>query len=71
MVKTYILAPNWTTAPPPQGPIKLGHLLDDLTEFTPLNRLNVPDPPKEYVNPVHTQKGFKTSRSRLLSGELG
>lgn len=38
MVKTYILAPNWTTAPPPDGPIKLGHLLDDLTEFVPINR---------------------------------
>ncbi|PVH69596.1 hypothetical protein DL98DRAFT_522096 [Cadophora sp. DSE1049] len=71
MVKAYILAPNWTTAPPPTGPIKLGHLLDDLTEFTPLNRLNVPETPKEYVNPMHTQKGFKTSRSNLLSGELG
>jgi hypothetical protein len=71
MVKTYILAPNWTTAPPPEGPIKLGHLLDDLMEFTPLNRLNVLDTPKEYVNPVHTQEGFTTSRSRLLSGELG
>jgi hypothetical protein len=55
MVKTYILALNWTTAPPPKGPIKLGHLLDDLTEFTPLNRLNVPNPPKEYVNGIYAE----------------
>ncbi|MCJ1242253.1 hypothetical protein MMC14_010260 [Varicellaria rhodocarpa] len=71
MVKTYILAPNWVTAPPPDGPIKLGHLLDDLTEFTPLNRVNVVEIPKTYLNPVDIKDGFKTSRSKLLSGELG
>lgn len=71
MVKTYILAPNWTTAPPPNGPIKLGHILDDLTEFVPINRVNVVELPKTHLNPVDTKTGFKTSRSKLLSGELG
>ena len=71
MVKTYILAPNWTTAPPPDGPIKLGHILDDLTEFVPVNRTKIVDIPEEWLNPLDTKTGFKTSRSKLISGELG
>ncbi|KAJ4176208.1 hypothetical protein NW767_015525 [Fusarium falciforme] len=71
MVKTYILAPNWTTAPPPTGPIKLGHILDDLTEFVPLNRATIVEIPKSDLNPVDTKHGFSASRSRLVSGELG
>ena len=70
MVKTYVLAPNWTTAPPPGGPIKLGHVLDDLTELVPLNRDSVVDTSK-LLNPIDTKSGFTTSRSRLVSGELG
>lgn len=71
MVKTYILAPNWTTAPPPNGPIQLGHILDDLTEFVPLNRRSVPEIPEDDKNPADIKTGFTTSRSELLSGELG
>ncbi|OAL03887.1 hypothetical protein IQ06DRAFT_112344 [Phaeosphaeriaceae sp. SRC1lsM3a] len=71
MVKTYILAPNWTTAPPPDGPIKLGHILDDLAEFVPVNRTKVVDIPKEWLNPLDTKSGFTASRSKLISGELG
>lgn len=71
MVKTYILAPNWSTAPPPNGPIKLGHVLDDLTEFVPLNRHTVVDIPKNELNPVDRKSGFTNSRSKLVSGELG
>ena len=71
MVKTYILAPNWSTAPPPQGPIKLGHILDDLTEFVPLNRHTIVDIPTNALNPVDRKSGFTTSRSKLVSGELG
>jgi hypothetical protein len=71
MVKTYILAPNWTTAPPPDGPIKLGHVLDDLTEFVPLNREEIVDIPAKHLNKVDTKDGFTMSRSKLLSGELG
>lgn len=71
MVKTYILAPNWTTAPPPDGPIKLGHLLDDLTEFVPLNRDSIVTIPPGHLNKVDTKDGFKTSRTKLVSGELG
>ncbi|CAG2005081.1 unnamed protein product [Fusarium graminearum] len=71
MVKTYILAPNWTTSPPPDGPVKLGHLLDDLTELIPINRDEVVEIPPEHLNKVDTKSGFKTSRSKLVSGELG
>ncbi|WQF77070.1 hypothetical protein CDEST_02084 [Colletotrichum destructivum] len=71
MVKTYILAPNWTTAPPPDGPIKLGHLLDDLTEFVPVNRRGIVDIPTELLNKVDIKEGFQSTRSRLVSGELG
>ncbi|KAM5342059.1 hypothetical protein ACJ41O_015090 [Fusarium nematophilum] len=71
MVRTYVLAPNWTTAPPPDGPIKLGHILDDLTEFVPLNRRSALEIPEDDVNPTDTKSGFTTSRSELVSGELG
>ncbi|KAM0425637.1 hypothetical protein ACHAPT_009169 [Fusarium lateritium] len=71
MVRTYILAPDWTTAPPPDGPIKLGHILDDLTELVPLNRRSVVEIPDEDKNPDDTKSGFTTSRSELISGELG
>lgn len=71
MVKTYILAPNWTTAPPPDGPIKLGHVLDDLTEFVPLNREEITEIEPKYLNMIDTKDGFTTSRSKLVSGELG
>lgn len=71
MVKTYVLAPNWTTAPPPHGPIKLGHILDDLTEFVALNRHSVLEIPEDDKNPVDTKSGFTTSRGELVSGGLG
>lgn len=71
MVKTYILAPNWSTAPPPKGPIHLGHLVDNLTEFVPINRTNKISIPPTHLNPTDIKSGFTTSRSRLLSGELG
>ncbi|KAG9228612.1 hypothetical protein BJ875DRAFT_526086 [Amylocarpus encephaloides] len=69
MLKTYILAPNWTTAPPPEGPLHLGHILDDLTEFVPLNRDDTIPIDKE--NPPHINSDFKSTRSKLVSGDLG
>lgn len=71
MVKTYILAPNWSTAPPPAGPINLGHLLDNLKELVPINRADIVSIPLDLLNPVDIKSGFTTSRGRLLSGELG
>lgn len=69
MVKTYLLAPNWTTAPPPEGPLHLGHILDDLTEFVPLNRDDIIPIDKE--NPQDVKSGFESTRSKLISGDLG
>ncbi|KND90517.1 hypothetical protein TOPH_04722, partial [Tolypocladium ophioglossoides CBS 100239] len=53
------------------GPIQLGHLLDDLVEFVPLNRDGIVEIPSGHLNKVDTKNGFKTSRSKLVSGELG
>ncbi|KAK2592384.1 hypothetical protein QQS21_009903 [Conoideocrella luteorostrata] len=71
MVNTYITTPSWTIAPPPDGPIKLGHLLladtgEDM--FKPVNRKSIVPLPYENVTTV---TGFKKSRSELTSGNAG
>ncbi|KAL6364638.1 hypothetical protein LRP88_00608 [Fusarium phalaenopsidis] len=69
MVKTYILAPNQTTAP--DDLIKLGHILDDITdirEFEPLNPDGIVPIDRTRTD---TKTGFTSSRRRLISGELG
>ncbi|OAQ58350.1 major facilitator superfamily MFS-1 [Purpureocillium lilacinum] len=69
MVKTYILAPDYSTAPPPDGPVQLGDLLTDLSELVPLNdKDRVPVPP---AFPPDYKYDFKATRSTLLSGNLG
>lgn len=72
MAKTYIPAPNFSTAPPPDGPLDLGHILEDLSYSSiesPLNR-------EGYVEIAHRlrpdkKSGFRKSRRELLSGEFG
>ncbi|KAI6764373.1 hypothetical protein HG530_008162 [Fusarium avenaceum] len=54
MVNEYFLAPNFTTAPPPEGPIKLGSILRNITEFDPLNR-QVKTITGTSQSPVHIQ----------------
>ncbi|UPK95395.1 hypothetical protein LCI18_006330 [Fusarium solani-melongenae] len=69
MVKTYILAPNQTTAP--NDLIRLGHLLDDITdirEFEPLNPDDIVPIDKTRTN---FKIGFTSSRQKLISGEFG
>lgn len=56
MVKEYFLAPNFTTGPPPQGPIKLGTILGALDEFYPLNQRHVQAIPASQLLPVETQE---------------
>ncbi len=71
MVKTYILAPDYSTAPPPAGPVKLGSLLADPTELVPLypdHRVAIPD---QALLPVDFKRGFRATRSSLLRGDLG
>ncbi|KAJ9133330.1 hypothetical protein NKR23_g10838 [Pleurostoma richardsiae] len=67
MVKTYVLAPNFATAP--DGAIKLGHVLKNLTEFVAVNRNSIV--PISNPNPVDIKDGFTATRAKLLSGELG
>lgn len=71
MVKTYILAPDYSTAPPPDGPVKLGSLLTDLTELVPLYPEHHVAIPETALLPVDIKRGFKATRSSLLSGNLG
>ncbi|RSL50327.1 hypothetical protein CEP54_011988 [Fusarium duplospermum] len=69
MVKTYILAPNQTSTP--NDLIRLGHILDDITDikqFVPLN-------PNDIVPIVKIRTdiktGFTSSLQTLVSGEFG
>ncbi|KAI8253048.1 major facilitator superfamily MFS-1 [Colletotrichum sp. SAR 10_77] len=69
MVKTYIRAPNWSTAPPPHGPLRLGHLLPSVEEFLPINSDHIV--PILNENPTDIKEGFKLNLSRAEGGELG
>lgn len=71
MTKTYFLAPNLTTAPPPNRPIKLGHILDNIAEFKPLSRNTILVIDESHLNPIDTKTSFITSRSKFVAGELG
>ncbi|KAH8886184.1 hypothetical protein GQ53DRAFT_750763 [Thozetella sp. PMI_491] len=69
MRKTYIPAPDFSTAPPPDGPVNLGHVLKNLSDFCPLNdqgHIAVTRP-----LPTDEKTGFKMSRRELLSGDFG
>ncbi|KAK1992115.1 hypothetical protein LX36DRAFT_618115 [Colletotrichum falcatum] len=70
---TYILAPNLTTPPPPEGPIALGHILIDPLEFNPLNK-GGEQHLKISTNEIygsHKMDGFTATRKDLLAGKLG
>lgn len=72
MVKTYIPAPNFSMTPPPDGPLDLGHILEDLSYSSVESPLNE----EGYVEITHRFKpdkkiGFRKSRNELLSGEFG
>ncbi|KAF5627034.1 major facilitator superfamily MFS-1 [Fusarium sp. NRRL 52700] len=55
MVREYFLAPNFTTGPPSEGPIKLGTVLGSLDDFYPLNQGKVQPIPASRLHPVETQ----------------
>ncbi|CAG9943830.1 unnamed protein product [Clonostachys rosea f. rosea IK726] len=71
-MKTYIPIPNFSTPPPADGPLDLGHILHDLTYSSiaaPLNKeghVAIPD----RLQP-DKKEGFNLSRKELLSGEFG
>ncbi|KAM0353161.1 hypothetical protein ACHAPY_002209 [Fusarium culmorum] len=66
MVKEYFLAPNFTTAAPPEGPIKLGSILRSLVEFEPLNPI-VEAIPTTQLRPVDVKESFEISLHELHS----
>jgi hypothetical protein len=71
MVKTYILAPDYSTAPPPDGPVRLGDVLTDLSELVATNKTSrVPIPAADLL-PVDYKYNFRATRSQLLGGDLG
>ncbi|KXH32903.1 hypothetical protein CSIM01_07530 [Colletotrichum simmondsii] len=71
MVKTYILAPDYSTAPPPKGPVQLGDVLTDLSKLMATNRTSrVPIPATDFL-PVDYKYRFRATRSQLQGGDLG
>ncbi|CAN9329604.1 unnamed protein product [Alternaria alternata] len=65
MPKEYLQAPNFELLPPPTGPLKLGHILDDPKEPRyPLNEDDV-QPLAASETYTHTATGFSATRSQL------
>ncbi|EFY95077.1 hypothetical protein X797_010478 [Metarhizium robertsii] len=74
MAKTYIPLPNFSTAPPPQGPLDLGHIVKTLSpgDFpAPLNRKSRVTIDADDLQPLDTKHGYRTTRKELLSGNFG
>lgn len=69
MIKRYIVAPDFSTGPPPQGPVHLGSILRSVFEYVPLNDGQIPDIPKRL--PADRKKGFQMTRGELLKGHAG
>ncbi|KAG4444054.1 hypothetical protein IFR05_000514 [Cadophora sp. M221] len=69
MKPTFHLAPRLTIIPPPDGPLHLGTIIDNLTDVEPLNEsCRLPLPTKEQK---HTSTGFVATRSELIKGKYG
>lgn len=70
MPKEYIQAPTFDLVPPPNGPLKLGHILDDPTE--PRYPLNEDDlkPPDESAVHTHSARGISATRSQLKEAKF-
>lgn len=69
--RTYFIAPNFDIHPPPDGPVRLGHIVaapDDPT-LDPINHRDyIPAPG---VHPASFKEGFSSTIQKLLSGNLG
>ncbi|KAF4447207.1 major facilitator superfamily MFS-1 [Fusarium austroafricanum] len=69
MKPTFHLAPRLTIKPPPDGPLHLGTIVDNLTDVEPINETcRLPLPGKEYK---HTAEGFMATKSQLQTGRFG
>ncbi|KAH8587088.1 hypothetical protein B0O99DRAFT_527431 [Bisporella sp. PMI_857] len=67
---TYQVAPNFTTRPFPKGPLDLGTLVEDLTQYYPinqgaLNRVTIPEG-QRYID---VKEDVKASLKKSISGE--
>ncbi|KAJ4012484.1 hypothetical protein NW752_008181 [Fusarium irregulare] len=69
MVKEYFLAPNFTTAPPPEGPIKLGSIIRNINEFEPLNEHDQTIPTTQ-LSPLDVKNSLDISLDDLHSAHL-
>jgi hypothetical protein len=67
MAKEYFLAPNFTTAPSPEGPIKLGSIIRNINEFEPLNQSHQAIPTTQ-LSSVYVQESVDISLDELHSG---
>ncbi|KAH0426570.1 hypothetical protein CcaCcLH18_10254 [Colletotrichum camelliae] len=65
---TYHLAPNFSMSPPPDGPLHLGSIIDDLRNPEPVNEGAINPPEKVYND---TKMGFTASRSKMKGGQFG
>lgn len=66
---TYHLAPNFSLAPPPDGMLHLGSIIDDLQNPEPINEDDLVDIPGKIYRDF--KEGFTASRSKMKKGELG
>ena len=74
MVKIYIPLPNFSTAPPPDGPLHLGSVLRSLDPShitAPLNRKKRDAIDEDDVQPLDIKRGYRTTRKALRSGDFG
>lgn len=73
MTNTYILLPNMTTSPPPQGSLQLGHIVRNPSdpEVIPLNRKDRIAIPEVDILPPDIKNGFTSTRGKLRSGGVG
>ena len=74
MVKTYIPLPNFSTAPPPQGPLHLGSVVKTLKPsdiLDPLNRRSRRPINANDIQPLDIKNGYRTTRKELFKGNFG
>ena len=70
MSKTYILCPDFSTSPPPLGPLQLGHIIHDPfdPELVPLNRTCRIAISPDHIFPPDIKEGFTSTRAALKGG---
>ncbi|KAI9654674.1 MAG: hypothetical protein M1821_005881 [Bathelium mastoideum] len=67
---TYFLAPHFSIAPPPKGPIKLGSIVKDLQTWEVINDDCYHEIPEDKIFKFR-KSGFTATRSRMCRREFG